>query len=148
LACDSVILNVTDTSPVHSGSADHSDQPHYLPLITTLALLVTTSSPTTPVEDIAGLPPGYADFADVFSKAGAEHLAPHCPYDLSIDLEDRAQPRLGPIYSLSPPELKQLHSFIDKHLSLGFICSTTSSFGAPVLFVKKKDGSLHLCVDF
>jgi hypothetical protein len=108
----------------------------------------STLSPTTPVEDIAGLPPKYADFADVFSKADAKHLAPHRPYDLSIDLEDGAQPCLGPIYSLSPPELKQLCSFINEHLSLGFICSTTSSFSAPVLFVKKKDGSLRLCGDF
>jgi len=41
-----------------------------------------------------------------------------------------------------------LKEFIDENLTNGFICSTSSSHGAPVLFVKKKDGSLRLCVDF
>ena len=39
-------------------------------------------------------------------------------------------------------------TFIDENLNTGFICPTTSSHAAPVLFVKKKDGSLQLCVDF
>jgi hypothetical protein len=38
--------------------------------------------------------------------------------------------------------LKSLRNFIDEHLSLKFIQPSTSPFGAPVLFVKKKDGSL------
>ena len=41
-----------------------------------------------------------------------------------------------------------MKEFIDENLTNGFICSTSSPHGAPVLFVKKKDGSLRLCVDF
>ena len=52
------------------------------------------------------------------------------------------------MYSLSPSELWTLREFLDEHLSLGFIRPTSSPHGAPVLFVKKKDGSLRLCVDF
>ena len=38
--------------------------------------------------------------------------------------------------------------FIDEHLSYGFIKQSTSAHGAPVLFIHKKDDSLHLCVDY
>ena len=58
-----------------------------------------------------------------------------------------AYERLLP-YSLSQSELQTLREFIDEHLRIGFICLTTSPHGAPVLFIRKKDGSLRLCVDF
>ncbi len=57
-------------------------------------------------------------------------------------------PLLGPIYSLSESELKALHEFIDNNLRSGFIMPSHSPHGAPVLFVKKKTGELHICVDF
>jgi RNase H-like domain found in reverse transcriptase/Reverse transcriptase (RNA-dependent DNA polymerase)/Integrase zinc binding domain len=44
--------------------------------------------------------------------------------------------------------LKTLREFIDENLKTGFICPSSSPFGAPVLFIKNKDGSLQLCVDF
>jgi hypothetical protein len=45
-------------------------------------------------------------------------------------------------------ELETLHAYIQENLSRGFIQSSESPAGAPVLFVKKKDGSLRLCVDY
>jgi len=59
-----------------------------------------------------------------------------------------SSPPLETIYSLSPTELEALRTFIDEHLHYGFIRLTNSAHAAPVLFVKKKDGSLRLCVDF
>ena len=49
---------------------------------------------------------------------------------------------------MSKFEQKTLKEFIDKNLTNGFIRSTLSPHRAPVLFIKKKDGSLQLCVDF
>ena len=57
-------------------------------------------------------------------------------------------PLQPPIYSLSNSELGTLREFIDKHLNISFIQLSRSSHGTPILFVKKKDGSLRLCVDF
>ena len=74
--------------------------------------------------------------------------AEHCPYDLKIDLEDGTKPPYGPIYSLSPVKLEALQDFLDKNLHSGFIRSSSSPCGAPILFVKKKNGALRLCVDF
>jgi hypothetical protein len=46
------------------------------------------------------------------------------------------------------PELKELHMQIEEILKKGYICPSVSPWGAPVLFVKKKDGMLRLCIDF
>jgi hypothetical protein len=98
--------------------------------------------------DLSAIPKEYHDFADVFSKRRADVLALHCPYDLKIELEPGSAPPIGHIYSLSQTELQALREFIDEHLAIGFISPSSSPHGAPVLFVKKKDGSLRLCVDF
>ena len=98
--------------------------------------------------NLDGVPEEYHDFADVFSKTKARVLADHCPYDLKITLEEGASPPLGPIYSLSQEELLTLHKFIDENTAMGFICPSWSPHGVPVLFIWKKDGSLHLCCDF
>jgi len=98
--------------------------------------------------NLSSIPEEYHEYADVFSKSKAETLAPHRPYDLRIDLEKDSYPPVGTIYSLSKFEQETLKEFIDENLTNGFIRSTSSPHGAPVLFVKKKDGSLRLCVDF
>jgi hypothetical protein len=98
--------------------------------------------------DLSHIPEDYRDFADVFSKAKADTLAPHRPYDLKIDLEDGTSPPIVPMYPLSQVELKVLREFVDENLRTGFIRPSNSSHGAPVLFVRKKDGSLRLCVDY
>ena len=84
---------------------------------------------------------GLGTFADA-------ELPPHRNYDLKIDLEEGTSPPLGTLYSLSPVKLSTLRTFIDENLGTGFIRPTASSHAAPVLFIKKKDGSLQLCVDF
>jgi Reverse transcriptase (RNA-dependent DNA polymerase) len=98
--------------------------------------------------DLKDLPKEYHDFVDVCSKSKADTLAPHRPYDLKIQLEDSVSPPLPPIYSLSTSELATLQEFLDEHLSMGYIQPTWSSHGALILWIKKKNGSLRLCVDF
>ncbi|KIO05890.1 hypothetical protein M404DRAFT_25160 [Pisolithus tinctorius Marx 270] len=89
----------------------------------------------------------YHDFADV-GKAKASALLPHWEYDLKIELEEGTTLLLSTIYLLSPVELQALWTFIDENLTTGFIQPTSSPYAALVLFMKKKDGSLQLCVDF
>jgi len=98
--------------------------------------------------DLSNVPSKYHKFADVFSKTKAEVFAPHCPYDLKINLEEGVQPPVGLIYFLSAFEQEALKKFIEKNLNIDFIQPTSSLHGAPVLFVKKKDGSLYFYIDF
>ena len=98
--------------------------------------------------DLSNVPSEYHKFANVFSKTKAEVLPPHYSYDLKINLEEGAQPPVGPIYSLSVSEQEALKKFIEENLNTGFIQLISSPHSTLVLFIKKKDGSLHLCVDF
>ena len=98
--------------------------------------------------NLSNVPSKYHEFANVFSKTKAEILPSHHPYDLKINLEEGAQPPVGPIYSLSASEQEALKEFIEENLNTGFIQPTSSPHSVLVLFIKKKDGSLHLCVDF
>lgn len=94
------------------------------------------------------LPEKYADYADVFDERNASLLPEHRPYDCAIELEPGTQPPFGPIYGLTETELHALKEYVDEHLAKGFIRHSQSPAGAPILFVKKKDGSLRMCVDY
>ena len=108
----------------------------------------TNSAKLAEAPDLSNVPSEYNEFTNVFSKTKAEVLALHRPYDLKINLEECTQPLVGPIYSLLASEQEALKEFIEENLNMGFIQPTSSLYGAPVLFIKKKDGSLRLCVDF
>ena len=86
----------------------------------------------------------YIEFSDVFDKVKANRLPEHRPYDCPIDLQPGKEPSWGPIYNLSPTELEVLRECIDENLANGFIQHSRSPTGAPIFFVKKKDGSLRL----
>ena len=94
------------------------------------------------------LPREYHDFVPLFKKAVADVLPPYRKYDHKITLEEGFTPPFGPIYSLSIPELKALREWLDENLSKGFIRASSSPAGAPILFVKKSDGSLRLCMNY
>jgi hypothetical protein len=111
----------------------------------------TASSAASTVDssvDLTSIPEEYHEFADVFSKNQADTLASHQPYDLHINLEEGAPLPPGQVYSLSETEQQALQEFLGKNLQSGFIQQTKSPLGALILFVRKKDGSLQLCVDF
>ena len=98
--------------------------------------------------DLFNIPSEYYEFADVFSKTKAKVLASHHPYDLKINLKESVQPLVGPIYSLSASEQEALKEFIEENLNMDFIRPTSSLYSTLVLFVKKKDSSLYLCINF
>jgi hypothetical protein len=98
--------------------------------------------------NLKDIPTVYHEFADVFSRQKAGTLPPHWDCDLKINIDKGMKIPAGPIYSLSRFELKTLREFIDENLKTGFIHLSNSLFRAPVHFIKKKDRSLHLCVDF
>ena len=95
------------------------------------------------------IPAEYQDFAEVFSEERANTLFPHCG-DLNhvIPLKEQSKLAFGPIYNLSENKLKVLHDYIEEHLGKRCHRPSPSPFGAPVLFVKKPDGSLCFVVHY
>ena len=107
----------------------------------------STSAYGAPSEN-SEIPTEYREFDDIFDIKSSESLPPHRPYDLKIELEEGTEPPLGRLYPLSQREQEALRDFLDKQLATGVIQPSSSPYGAPVLFVPKKDGRLRLCVDF
>ncbi len=100
-------------------------------------------------EALTKVPSEYADFADVFSPKLAAELPEHTGInDHAIELVDDRQPSYGPIYSLGPVELETLKAYIKNNLVSDFIRPSKSPAGAVILFDKKPDDSLRLCVDY
>ncbi|GBG79365.1 hypothetical protein CBR_g29513 [Chara braunii] len=83
---------------------------------------------------------------DVFE--GPHGVVPDRPIRLEIILEDRAVPPRGCIYRMSEEELSVLRAQLDDLLEKGWIRSSSSPYRAPVLFVRKKNKDLRLCIDY
>ncbi|SOV09219.1 uncharacterized protein UDID_18292 [Ustilago sp. UG-2017a] len=117
-----------------------------------LATTTTSADTTMALAYDAGLPDiipqEYHQYLDVFSRVKADKLPPHRTYDHQIPLEEGKSPPFRPIYSLSEHELKTLREYLEENLAKGFISPSNSPAASPILFVKKKDGSLRLCVDY
>ena len=95
------------------------------------------------------VPDKYANFADIFSSDLASKLSDHTKIkDHAIKLVDDQQPYYGPIYNLGPVELETLKAYIKTNLANSFIRPSKSPAGALILFDRKLDGSLRLCIDY
>src|SRR5258705_418946 len=113
-----------------------------------ISMTILNPSQAIATETLDSILAEYHKFHNVFSGEKAGTLTSHRPYDLQINVEEGTKPVHGPIYSLSPPELMALWEFLKEHTRSGFIHPSKSPWGSPVLFIKKKDGSLCLCMDF
>ncbi|GJR08097.1 putative nucleotidyltransferase, ribonuclease H [Tanacetum coccineum] len=86
------------------------------------------------------------EFADVFPDK-LPGLPPAREIEFGIELIPDAEPISRLLYVGQPVELKELKEQLQEMLENGFIRPSVSPWGAPVLFVKKKDGSMRLCID-
>ena len=91
--------------------------------------------------------PQVCDFVDVFPNE-LLGLPPHREMEFSIDLYPGTDPISIAPFRMAPVELKVLNLQLEELQGKGFIRPSTSPWGAPVLFVKNKDGKLRLCVDY
>jgi hypothetical protein len=86
------------------------------------------------------------EFADVFAEP--EGLPPHRLYDHAITLEPDARPPNSKPYRYSPLQKDEIERQVTEMLRSGIISHSMSPYAAPVLLVKKKDGSWRFCIDY
>ena len=91
--------------------------------------------------------PVVREFLDVFPEE-LKNLPPEREVEFVIDLLPGATPLSKTPYRMAPAELKELKEQLQELLRQGFIQPSVSPWGAPVLFVKKKDGTLRMCIDY
>eukprot|EP00253_Pinus_taeda_P012349 PITA_12349 len=87
------------------------------------------------------------EFTDVFPKE-IPGLPPRRNIDFTIELIPGAAPVSRAPYRMSTPELTELKMQLQELLDKEYIRPSVSPWGAPVLFVKKKDGTLRMCIDY
>ena len=87
-------------------------------------------------------------FKDVFPEELPAGLPPSREVDHRIELTPGATPPSRPTFRLSANELSELKKQLEELTKQGFIQPSKSPFGAPILFVKKKDGTMRMCVDY
>jgi hypothetical protein len=91
--------------------------------------------------------PVVCDYPDVFPDDLSD-MPPDRDIEFVIDLQPGTTPILKRAYRMPPKELAELKTQLQELLDKGFIRLSSSPWGCPALFVKKKDGSLKLCVDY
>ena len=87
-------------------------------------------------------------FMDVFVKESFYALLNEKMWDHAIDLEPGSKPSNCNVYPLSPNEQSELDAFLQEDLKSGCIRPSNSPIPFPILFIKKKDGSLQLVQDY
>ena len=105
--------------------------------------MVDTRKEALKLDDI----PVVREFSDVFLKD-----LPGIPIDREIEFSIDLLPGTSPIskapYRMALTELKELKEQLQELLEKGFIRPSASPWGAPVLFMKKKDGTMRLCINY
>ncbi|KAG8490124.1 hypothetical protein CXB51_015779 [Gossypium anomalum] len=108
-----------------------------------LTYVINTKEVEKKVESV----PVVCEFEDVFPEE-LPGLPPVREVEFGIDLMPGTAPISIAPYRMAPIELKELKSQLQELTDKGFVRLSFSPWGAPVLFVKKKDGSMILCVDY
>eukprot|EP00873_Tetraselmis_striata_P046351 jgi/Tetstr1/466615/TSEL_011103.t1 len=83
------------------------------------------------------------EFADIIAEP--TDLPPEREFDFEINLESDEPPKER-TYRMSPAELQEVRSQLEELLAKGWIRPSKSNYGAPILFVRKKDGTLRAYV--
>ncbi|GJV93987.1 putative reverse transcriptase domain-containing protein [Tanacetum coccineum] len=108
-----------------------------------LAHVTKKKSKEKRMEDV----PIIRDFLEVFPEE-RPRLPPPRQVEFRIDLVPGAAPVARAPYRIAPSEMKEMSVQLQELLEKGFIRPSLSPLGAPVLFVKKKDGSFRMCIDY
>jgi hypothetical protein len=97
-------------------------------------------------EDIA--PTSLHTYADVFSETAFDSLPERRKWDHAIELEREPSPGFREVYPMTLTEQMEMDTFLEEALATGHIRQSKSPLGAPVFFIKKKDGKLRFVQDY
>jgi hypothetical protein len=87
-------------------------------------------------------------YADVFSEMAFNSLPEHCKWDHAIELEHETSPGFRKVYLMTLTEQMEMDAFLEEALATGHIRQSKLPLGAPVFFIKKKDGKLCFVQDY
>jgi hypothetical protein len=88
------------------------------------------------------------EYADVFSETDFDSLPERRKWDHAIELEREPSPGFRKVYPMTLTEQTEMDAFLEEALATGCIRQSKSPLGAPVFFIKKKDGKLRFIQDY
>jgi hypothetical protein len=97
-------------------------------------------------EDI--VPMSLHSYADIFSETAFDSLPEQRKWDHTIELEREPSPGFRKVYPMTLTEQREMDTFLEEALATGHIRQSKSPLGAPVSFIKKKDGKLRFIQDY
>ncbi len=90
----------------------------------------------------------YHDYLDMFDWTMTDQLSSHRFYDHKIELIDEKTFFRSRLYQMFNHKLQKIKKYLIEHLNKEFIFSSFASYVSLILFIEKKDDSLHFCVDY
>jgi hypothetical protein len=94
------------------------------------------------------VPTSLHTYADIFSETAFDSLSERCKWDHTIELECEPSPGFHKVYPMTLTEQTEMDAFLEEALATGHIRQSKSPLGAPVFFIKKKDGKLRFVQDY
>ncbi len=90
----------------------------------------------------------YHDYLNIFDQAMINQLSLHCFYNHKIELIDEETSSWSKLYQMFNHKLQKIKKYLINHLNKEFIFFSFASYVSLILFIEKKDDSLHFCVDY
>ena len=115
------------------------------PTFMAIPLMEEATTEETVLEEIKEVINSYVD---IMPESLPQTLPPRRGIDHEIELLPGVKPPAKNAYRMAPPELAELRKQLDELLKARFIRPAKAPYGAPVLFQKKKDETLRLCIDY
>ncbi|GJU36607.1 putative reverse transcriptase domain-containing protein [Tanacetum coccineum] len=140
IVCDEKIVRIPYRNEILIVQGDKSDKEKK----STLSIISCEKAPEEKrLEDV----PTVRDFLEVFPE-DLPGLPPTRQVEFQIDLVPGVAPVARAPYRLASSEMEELSAQLQELSDKGFIRPSSSPWGAPVLFVKKKDGYFQMCIDY
>src|SRR3981189_2885876 len=141
---------IEDSDRIFVAHIHGEDAEHFVRAASTvsqcLAEAFTKNSKVTSFRN--AVPSSLHEFEDIFSEGTFDHLPKRRKWDHAIELKREPSPGFRKVYPMSPEEQTELDAFLEKALATGRIRHSKSPIGAPVFFIKKKDGRLRFVQDY
>jgi hypothetical protein len=141
---------IEDSNHIFIAHSHGKDTEHFVRAASTVSQRLveafTRNTKATSFRD--AVPSSLHEFKDVFSEGAFDHLSKRWKWDHAIELEREPSPGFCKVYPMSPEEQTELDVFLEEALATGRISHSKLPIGAPVFFIKKKDGRLCFVQDY
>ena len=113
-----------------------------------IILKLADTDSTIVTKELDSIPTEYQDLHEAFSEKSSNELPSHEISDMKKEFKEGQEPKNTGLRPMSPIELEELRRYLEENLGKGWIWRSKSHVSAPIVFARKKDGSIRVCIDY